>query len=134
MHAFDTDLRTMLTGLDYRVEADAFSYQSLWQDWSDNPVAVRYGAREHRRVTWESDLAGLGVIVGEVAGRPVFLSLRRAKVNGSAVLFWHATSVVVDHDLIEEWFLREAAGVPGTDAQNFIHAVDAGTERKGDAP
>lgn len=110
-------IRDFLTGVVGVVEATNAEKQALWERYTG-----KYG------VDWKSRLDGLGETIGYLAEMPVFISLQTAEVGGFKLLFFHATSQVVDHRLIEEW-LR--ANVPGTawkdgrvnktDADNFIN-------------
>jgi hypothetical protein len=52
---------------------------------------------------WKENLSGYGKTVGELAGMPVFISLMTQKIDGKTILFYYATSVVVDHRLIDAW-------------------------------
>lgn len=124
--AADDDLRKMFSDIDYVVEADSFAHQSLWEDWSTEAERHGWGSRGGRRVEWVSDRSGRGWTVGYIDDRTVFISLRRAKVNNVNIIFWHATSVVVDYDMIEKWFKEALPEAGKTDAQNFHCAVNYG--------
>lgn len=61
--------------------------------------------------------------------RPVVFSLRVGMVYDKPVLFWHATSELVDYKMIDEWLLKNLPHLTKrehTDATNFhtcIHHV-----------
>lgn len=59
--------------------------------------------------SWVHDLIGYAVTVGHIGGReqekrPVTISCFWANINGMLVLFWEATSQVVDYTMIDTWF------------------------------
>ncbi len=108
-----------LEGVDYLVEANSFERMCLYERHSDN---------------WEDrPLGGPMIIVGSIDGHDcndVCIALLKQQVNGKMICFWEATSVVVHHDMIKEWFKDNAPwlfpdGEPSksTDAMNFHHAI-----------
>jgi nitroimidazol reductase NimA-like FMN-containing flavoprotein (pyridoxamine 5'-phosphate oxidase superfamily) len=44
--------------------------------------------------------------VGCIGKRPICISLRYARINGQLILFYHATSTVVDWDQIRAWLQK----------------------------
>lgn len=81
-----------IAGIAYAVEATRAEQMWLWKD--------------HARV-------------GELDGRPVMISIMRSAVQGQSVLFWHPTSVVVDHDMIEAWFRQHMPDTIKIDVDGF---------------
>jgi len=111
----DEHLQIELAKTEYVVEANSFEYLSLWKDF-------------HEEYSWEQVSQGYGAHVGYIDGRPIFISLRWATVNEVYMLFWHATSKVVDYGMIEEWFVNNCDPMANgrharCDADNFIHAI-----------
>jgi hypothetical protein len=111
----DEHLKIELAKTEYVVEANGFEYHSLWKEFNKE-----YG--------WEENLRGHGVHVGDLAGKPVYISLRWAVVNEINMLFWYATSMVVDYGMIKEWFANNCDPMSGDrharcDAMNFSHAL-----------
>lgn len=111
------------------VEADGFAQHALW---GDNERARAKG--ESWSVEWEEVNPGWLITVGEVEidGKtwPVCISITFAFLNGQRVLFWYATSKIVHHDMIEDWFDKNCAPRwdNGTrrarcDATNFGHCL-----------
>lgn len=107
------------------VEANSFEKHCLWKENHYLEDAAR-----HKR-EWKDTGHGLGVTIGYVDERPVHLSLSTSVIDGQKILFYYATSTVVDHEMIREWLkvnLPETAkgNYPGgynhTDATNF-HSV-----------
>lgn len=74
----------------YVVEATCFEDMTLYREWN-------------KKVKWESHTSGTLETVGELNDKPVCFSACWASINGELVLFYHATSVVVDHDMIDKW-------------------------------
>jgi hypothetical protein len=105
---------------DFAVEATDYERLCLWREWHD----------EQRRVTWQEESRGLLVTVGHVGDRPVCVCLCWATIDGRRVVFYHASSQIVDHPTVEAW-VRATAMTPGgthTNAMNF-HVVAHAIER-----
>ena len=113
----DKERTDFLEGVVGVCEATSCEYHYVWEHW-------------HERVEWKQNNVGLGEVVGHLDGRPVFLSLRTAMIDGKKILFWDATSQVVDHEMIRKWLQENLPvsafrdndprrGVNQTDATNF---------------
>lgn len=84
--------------------------------------------------TWVENNSGYGVQVGSLAGRPVCISINKAKLDGQDVIFWHATSEAVDYRLINGWWERNApdtardgfGNIRTADASNWTHVLPRG--------
>ena len=72
------------------VEATREEQSLLWAKWKDT-------------TGWKEDLSGWGATVGTFGGMPVHISILFATVEGRTVMLWHATSVVVHHEMIKRW-------------------------------
>lgn len=113
----DPDLENFLTGVVGWVEASSYEQHCLWKEWHLDGNLV-----------WIENLSGLGREVGRIDDRPIFISLRTALVDGHKLLFVDPTSVVVDHDQIEQWLrtkLPPEAYCVRSDAQNFPNVLYA---------
>ncbi len=82
-----------LDAVEFIVEANSFEHMCLWKKW-----------HQEGGIDWKDSNSGTGRTIGYLDGRPVFLSLRCADINGLRVLFWFCTSQVADYRLIGEWF------------------------------
>lgn len=93
---------------DYAVEATDFEALCLWREW-------------HERVTWEQESRGVLHTIGHVADMPVCVQLSWNVVAGRRVVFYHASSQVVDHRAVDAWVRAHAMTPRGThaDAMNF---------------
>lgn len=87
------ELTEYLQGVIGLVEANSYERHALWKECK--------GER-----TWKETGWGLGETVGHLADTPVFVSLLVDTVDGHRILFWHATSQVVDHRMIEAWLTK----------------------------
>lgn len=96
----------LLKEVKYAVEATSFEENTLYEKFKD-------------KVIWKEMRSGLGKVVGEVSDCKVFLSLRFNFINDIPVLFWEATSMMVDHFQIEEWFDENTQIKRNVSAQNF---------------
>jgi len=61
--------------------------------------------KEHEN-EWQQGGSGYGITVGKIKKHPVCISLLVNTVGGHRILFWEATSRIVDHKLIEAWFIK----------------------------
>lgn len=111
-----SDLERFLTGVTGLVEANTFERHMLWQD----------NERRDPPRKWIENLSGRIETVGFIDGDPVCLSLVTAKIDDETILFYHDTSTVVDHRMIENW-LKENA--PATairgGSKGYLNKVDA---------
>jgi hypothetical protein len=120
------DLEKFLDGVVGIIEANDYEVLSLWQERRNNNL----------KPSWESSLSGMHMTVGFVGADPVAINLRTAVVDGHKVLFFDASSQVVDHRLIDSWLrknLPRSAFRPGspeqinrTDAMNFYNVMPRG--------
>lgn len=110
------EMKAFLEGVVGVVEANSYESMCLWQEHT----------KRHGKESWVSNLSGFLEIVGHLNDKPVCISLFTTVVNGQKLLFWHATSTVVDHDIIRKWFEKnltpEAYGNT-TDAMNFHNVL-----------
>ena len=88
----DPQMTAFLHGVVGVVEATRFEHHALWRL---NDLDGRH--------KWESATAGLGEIIGKVGKMPVAISLNVDVIDGHRILFYHATSQVVDHRMVEAW-------------------------------
>lgn len=108
------------------VQATSFEQHELWSRWCvENTEATRPVFEK-----WEQ-LGGWGVVVGELDGRPVCVSMDWVRMSGHCVMFWEAVSQVVDSLQVEAWFAKhftrtwDGGRRAMTDAGNFHHVMDA---------
>lgn len=124
------DMEDRLKATFATVEATSYEQLCLWRD-NANP----FKAKAEGKVKWEQVLDGWLPTVGHMTKKayPVVISLHWCVIEGRPVLFWHPTSQIVDHNLIDEWlkrmvpqaFLDQPNLVQG--AGNFhtvIHAIE----------
>ena len=104
-HDDDGDLARFLAGVVGVIDATRCEQSYIYEH------ATRHGA------VWKSDNVGRGVPVGFVGDDPVYVSLSTATVNGGKVLFYEATSKVVDHDLVRAWLEKHLPATARVDGQ-----------------
>jgi hypothetical protein len=110
----DREMTKFLEGVTGAIEATSCEQHSLWERYTE------YG------VEWKQHPAGLLETVGTLADMPVCISLHTNDVGGAKILFYHATSQVVDHRMIDKWLeenmpdsaRREDGHINKTDATN----------------
>lgn len=111
------------------VEATSYEQLCLWRD-NANP----FNAKVEGKAKWEQVLDGWLPTVGNITKKayPVAISLHWCLIDGRPVLFWHATSQMVDHRMIEAWLKKQCPNpykdqpTLVQDAQNFhivLHAI-----------
>lgn len=108
----------------YVVEATSYEHQALWCAHSADAAKHGWGTGT---APWEQDCRGLIAEVGRLADFPVNAVLSFARIHGKLVVFHHACSRVVDHEMIEEWLRKHvpAYAERHTDANNFSHCLSA---------
>ncbi len=57
------------------------------------------------RVNWQQIMAGFNLTIGHIEEYPVCVSFSFALINGKKVCFYHSTSRMVDHEMIEDWLM-----------------------------
>lgn len=114
----DTEMKAFLDGVFGLVEATDFERHMLWAD---------NGGMGTAKLEWVENLSGLLEVVGHLDDMPVCISLMKATVDGKLLLFWHPTSQVVDHRIIDDWMeknipqsaRRSGGSIHRTDPMNF---------------
>lgn len=120
-------LEQFLAGVSGVVEANTFERHSLWLE-ND-----RLGAKGRK---WEENLRGYIEYVRWVQGRPICVSMFKATIDGQSILFWDATSQLVDYAIIEDWLEKvipktardERGRINKTDAMNFCNVLHRAKE------
>lgn len=125
----DDELVKFMEGVVGVVEANSFEQHCLWKE----NHFLEDDARHKRE--WKDNTSGMGETIGYVDGRPVAISLRTAIIDGHKIMFYYATSNVIDHKMICEWLLLNLpdtakvsgpAGYNTTDATNFHNIFPRG--------
>lgn len=105
LHPDDT-IHEFFDGVVGLVEASSHEKYYLWDRYADEPFAIKYGPPDRTRYSWVDKNSGFLPRVGYLDGRPICISVFTAVVDGKKLLFWHATSQVVDYELIDRWFKK----------------------------
>lgn len=115
------------------VEASHTEQHFLWMQhakdstWND----PKYPAR---KMDWKQANPGRSVMVGEIGGKQVWMTIFFARIEGQVVLFWELTSQACDYTLAEKWFKENLKPFPKYDkgyrlaefdAMNFHNAASA---------
>jgi len=113
----------------FLVEATDFEALCLWSEWAeeahdkDGPLRHR-----HRRIPWQQISLGYGETVGHFGRMPVAVSVTFARVLGQIIVFYEATSQVVDHRMVDKWLTTAFPASRGkTNATNFhicVHELE----------
>lgn len=86
------EMNKFLSGVVGVVEANSYEGMCLWREHL-----------EQAGRSWKAGGGGPMVQVGEIADMPVCIALLVNEIDGHRILFYDATSQVVDHRLIDEW-------------------------------
>lgn len=106
---YSEDVLKYLQGIDGICEANSFETMSLWDDYT-----------KKYNYTWkETGYGGYLLTVGFIKKHPICISVSKAIVRGKTILFWDASSLLVDHRKIDKFFKKYLPGVPRTNAMNF---------------
>jgi hypothetical protein len=116
----DKQMDDFLDGVQGLCEANSYEQHSLW---GENDREGRF--------TWVQENFGLLPTIGRVGKRPVVLSLFICVIKGYRICFYHATSQIVDHLIVDEWLKkamppsahRRDGFLNKTDAMNFINVI-----------
>lgn len=142
MHGpFTPEQARRLQNTAYVVSATSFEEHCLWRDFSHEAwnaenrrsgegrrILAKPGFHCKDRVDWEQVNPGWLETVGTVGDSPVAVSIGFSYLDGHLILFWEATSQVVDYRMIEAWL---EANVPAyakgkrTNAMNFHNCLHA---------
>jgi hypothetical protein len=95
-------------------EANSYEKMCLWREY-----------HEDRKISWEPGTGGGPMITIGMSKdeRPTVLCLCVDIVDGKRVLFFDATSQLVDHKLIDEYVANTWPNVRRTDAMNFSNIL-----------
>lgn len=116
----------------YAVEANRNEHHQLWNDHCTSvQPAWRAPTHEYHRVVWEQLSDGYGWTFGYDHRRPMMVMLTWARISGHLVLFYEATSQLVNHETLKEWLYATLPHLVGndnkryhfTDAQNFHQVI-----------
>lgn len=113
------DIKQMLSDTKYAVEANSFETSALYTNFV-------IGGRARDTSSWKQINLGTVATIGHIGSRPICISLFWNRIYGELVLFWDATSEVVDYKLIKDWLDSHlASGAKMRDSGNFHNIVDA---------
>lgn len=99
---------------EYTVEADMFAKHTLWQNFSTEALEcqrIKLNTAQlcqelQYRVKWIDDNMGYSMQIGEVNKRPVCVTFFWTKIDNRLVMFYHATSEIVDHKMVNDWLKK----------------------------
>jgi len=121
-HDYETDdeIKKFLEGIVGAVEASSFEELCIWQEYT-----------QELNYSWKQNCSGYLEYVGLFHSRPICINLRTSVVNGHKILFWEATSQLVDYKMIDKWMeknlpksARHSDGrLNKTDAMNFCNIL-----------
>lgn len=121
---WDDDIRSRFAHVEAVVEATNEEKYGLWHRYHHRPEP------EGRAVTWHSGGSGHLPCAGRFGPNhefDVYVSLFVDKVDGHNILFYHPTSLYVNHDIVRDFIkdiVPERAWYHHTDATNFFNAIN----------
>lgn len=112
---------------EFIIEADDFARQALWERYSGEALEPT----TRNTIKWDQDGMGWMDTIGHVNKMPVCVTFVWAKLNGHLVVFYHACSRMVDHEMVDDYMKKYCNPTwdGGTrrahcDASNFHHVLD----------
>lgn len=122
--------------IDGFVEATHFEQNALWSIYALDAAditLIRYSSANERqiRVTWQGSNMGSLCQIGTCEGQPVVLCLGHAKINDRNIVFYYASSIMVNYDHVTNAIfdtrteIRKHTGkMPRrSDATNFYNVI-----------
>lgn len=107
----------------FLIEATDFEHQILWER-----NQARLLSDPKTGVQWDEDSMGINQGIREIKigkkTEQVFISVRWAKLNGLRVCFWHPSSQVVHHGMIEKWFKKHCLPTHDNGRESSVDAVN----------
>jgi len=109
---------SVLDDVVYFVEATRCERHLLWQE-----------NKRQGYVEWEeAKLPGFFIQVGQLSLRKsktaIMVEFEFVRLNGLLVAFFEATSLIVDHSMVREWFKNHYPYTNTTDANNFGNCLN----------
>ena len=106
----------------YAIEADSYAYHQIWKEYFYSVPP------EKRKFDFVQDYSGIGVTIGPMRSHngsqmPIVLQFNWWIINGHRVLFYHASSQVVDWGLIEKWLKKYMPHLKRTSDATNAHNV-----------
>ena len=116
MYNIPDNVRERFINLDGLVEADNVHILYYMKIMKEN----------HR--SWDDERVGVCLTVAHVningKKMPIVIQMFFSVINGKRLCFWHASSCVVDYDVVDAWFEKNLPGIRRTDANNFYSMFD----------
>jgi uncharacterized protein YkvS len=109
----DEQMTKFLEGVEGVVEANGNEKLNIWESYREN-----YNEKD-----WVSNNGGILETVGYLDERPICISLYVDTIKGKKILFWHATSQLVDHLLIDKWLDLNLPSIKRTNAMNWPNVI-----------
>lgn len=109
------------------VEATSHELHTLWRDFADDRTARECGPPTKNRVKWEQLNPGSMPTIGTDHKRPICVTCFWVRIDGQIVMFYEATSQLVDSKKIDAWLDKEYPGIGRCNAGNFhicLHAIE----------
>jgi hypothetical protein len=105
----------------FMVEATSCERLYLWARYSYQST-TRHSTE--RTVIWENLQSSLYTI-GYLENRPIVVSISLHRINAHIVMFYEATSKLVDWAMIESWLAKQFPHIKHKcDAQHFHHCLE----------
>ncbi len=111
--AVDVEMQEFLKDITGVVEATRCEEHYLWKEYNND-------------LGWDWKQGGMGLVhtVGMTDKMPTCISLFVNEVRGEKILFWHATSQLVDYRLVDKW-MKKNIPKSAYRKDNFINKTDA---------
>lgn len=110
----DKEMIDFFAGVQGIVEATDFEQHALWILNQDRETPL----------PWRDFHSSRLFTIGHLGGRPVCISVQKSRIDGMIVLFYNATSQIVDYPQIRSW-LETNAPETARKINGYVNHVDA---------
>lgn len=141
MYKFRPEDAELFKDVVFLVQCTHHEQFTFWQDYFRKP---KY--KESAVKSWEQEGSGYLITIGEIDNRPICINVWWEWLEGYRVMFYEATSQVVDYVIVDNWIehwtlksMRYDGGYRWAhcDSSNFhhcIHAIQALVKSQGHGP
>lgn len=126
MFKYKKDYAKLFEGVVFIVECTFNEMHSFWEDYYYKPKYKKAKIKD-----WKQESMGQTITIGTCDKRPVCISIFWSWLDGHRVMFYEASSQVVDHKMVEKWIWHFSKHIKWdgtrwahTNSSNFHHCIN----------
>ncbi len=123
-YKFDKSHSDYFGNVDYIVEADSYAQHSLWRNHATASKEFGSPCLDGPFVDWIQENVGYLLQIGKVDDRPIAISVNYARINNKRIMFYYASSQLIDYVMVESWLKKFGKNIETCDANNFYRCLD----------